>query len=169
MPRHLLETDEINATTLGGKAASAYQQVVEKSSAGGYASLDPSAFVPIAELGSGGTGAGALFLADDHTWRSPGAASFVMTVVEKDLGAAPLYSGSFTITGAGLTIGKPVLIQQAAGPYTGKGDRADEAEMDLVAVTAYVLDATTIQAYWTAQPFNGPVAGNIKFQYVVSG
>lgn len=78
------------------------------------------------------------------------------------------YAGTFDIAGAGLTPGKSVLIQQAAGPYTGKGDRQDEAEMDEVVVTAYVADATTIRAYWNCPPKGGPMTGNVKFNYAVS-
>jgi hypothetical protein len=78
------------------------------------------------------------------------------------------YSGNFQISGSGLIPGKPVLIQQASGPYTGKGYLADEAEMDQVNVTASVLNSTTIQAYWTCQPKSGPVSGYIAFQYAVS-
>jgi len=93
-----------------------------------------------------------------------------LTNVEKDLGAAPLYSGTFDITGlSGLTVGANVLVMQAAGPYTGKGDQPDEAEMDQVTATGYVFDATTIRVYWTCQPYSGPVAGNVKFNYVVGG
>jgi len=91
-----------------------------------------------------------------------------LVTIERDMGSAPLWSGTFDITGlSGLTVGRPVLIFQAAGPYTNKGDRQDEAEMDLVTATGYVVDATTIRVYWTVQPYNGPVAGNIKFAYVV--
>lgn len=60
-------------------------------------------------------------------------------------------SGSFDLTGlSGLTVDKPVYIQQAAGPYASKGTRQDEAEMDQVNVSAYVVDANTIRAYWTS-------------------
>ena len=97
-------------------------------------------------------------------------AGFTFTVVEKDLGSAPRYGGTFDITGlVGLTVNKSVLIQQAVGPYTNKGDRQDEAEMDQALVTAYVFDATTIRCYWQTSVSNGPIAGNVKFQYAVSG
>jgi len=87
--------------------------------------------------------------------------------VEKDLGTSPLFSGTFDITGlSGLTAGKPVYIQQAAGPYTGKGTREDEAEMDQAIITGYAVDANTIRAYWTAQPKSGPLAGNVKFAFI---
>ena len=86
------------------------------------------------------------------------------TTVEIDLGAVPRRSGSFTIAGAGMTPGKPVMIQQAAGPYTGKGTLADEAEMDLLQVTASVTSATVITAYFTSPLL---VAGNFKFDYLI--
>lgn len=84
--------------------------------------------------------------------------------VEVNLGSAK-HGGKFTISGSGMTAGKPVLISQASGPYTGKGTRADEAEMDQVSVTAKVTDATTITAYWTSAR---RVRGNFKFNYQVS-
>lgn len=88
----------------------------------------------------------------------------VLTTVEIDLGATPRYSGSFTIAGAGLTTGKPVYVQQAVGPYTGKGTLADEAEMDLVQVAGKVTSATVITCYWVSQ---FKVGGNVKFDYMV--
>lgn len=74
------------------------------------------------------------------------------------------FGGSFDITGlSGLTASKPVLVQQAAGPYTNKGDKEDEAEMDVIRVTGYVFDATTIRCYWDSFPMM--VVGNFKFVY----
>jgi hypothetical protein len=86
--------------------------------------------------------------------------------VEVNLGAAPIArrSGRFTIPGSGMTIGKPEFIQQSAGPYTGKGSRYDEAEMDILMVTAKVRDASTIDVYWNS---NSRVRGNYKFDYLV--
>ena len=104
----------------------------------------------------------------DVTIAAAPAGAPAFTTVEKSLVAAPdaRRSGSFQITGlAGLTVDKPVSIQQASGPYTGKGTRTDEAEMDQVTVTAKVLSATVIQAYWEAQH---RVRGNVKFDYLVS-
>jgi hypothetical protein len=95
---------------------------------------------------------------------SGGGGSFAMQSVEINLGATARRSGKFTINGAGLSIGQPVLIQKATGPYTGKGARADEAEMDAITATAAVTSATEITAYWQA---SGPVRGNIKFNYAI--
>lgn len=76
----------------------------------------------------------------------------------------PKLSGSFDITTSGLTIGKPVLINQAVGPYTGKGTRSDEAEMDVLTATAEVISATIIRVYWHSIY---PVLGNFKFNYLI--
>jgi hypothetical protein len=92
--------------------------------------------------------------------------SWLRTPPYRELVSGPQYTGNFTISGTGLTAGKVVSIQQAAGPYTNKGDRADEAEMDQVHVTGYVLNSTTIQAYWSSD--KSPMAGNVKFNYLVS-
>jgi len=86
------------------------------------------------------------------------------TEVEKSIGSVPKLAGKFTIAGSGLTVGKPVIISQAVGPYTGKGTRADEAEMDGLIVKAAVTAVDTITAYWNSATF---VKGNFKFNYLV--
>lgn len=92
-------------------------------------------------------------------------ASPSIATVEKDLGAIARLSGKFTITGlSGLTIGKPVMIQQAVAPYTGKGTQADESEMDGIVVKAVVTAVDTITAYWNSAT---RVKKNIKFNYFV--
>jgi hypothetical protein len=94
-----------------------------------------------------------------------GAAGIGLMTVEVDLGSSPRRNGRFTITGlSGLTTGKPVSIQQAVGPYTGKGTRADEAEMDQVQATASVTAADAITAYWSSA---NRVRGNIKFNIFI--
>lgn len=90
-----------------------------------------------------------------------------LTTVEVNLGSTPRRSGRFTISGSGWTANKPVVIRQANGPYTGKGTRADEAEMDQVSVTGRVLNATTIQCYWQAVGQGGRLRGNVKFDYFI--
>lgn len=92
-------------------------------------------------------------------------AGVTLTTAEVDLGSNARTGGKFTIAGAGLAVGKAVLIAQAIGPYTGKGTRADEAEMDQVSVAASVTDASTITAYWSSAR---RVKGNFKFNYQVS-
>ena len=98
-----------------------------------------------------------------------GGGGLTLTEVEVNLGAKARYSGSFDITGlSGLTPNAQVLIVQKAAAYTSKGDRQDEAEMDQVHCTGYVVDAATIRAYWTCMLHGGPMIGNVKFGYAVS-
>lgn len=88
-----------------------------------------------------------------------------VATVEVDLGTPGKRSGSFQITGlSGLTPGAPVVIQKAAGPYTGKGTCADEAEMDLITATGKVVTASVIEVYWQSKHL---VRGNIKFNYMI--
>lgn len=129
----------------------------------GAAAVGAAATTVVAETAFGqssAVGVAADYARSDHTHGTP-----AFTTVEVSLGSAARRSGSFTIAGAGLTPGKPVLIQQAVGPYTGKGTRADEAEMDQVSVAAHVVDATTIRAYWTSRHL---VRGNFKMHYAVA-
>lgn len=107
---------------------------------------------------------------DDPTLSAQGpqgvpGASGLLTTVEVDLGSYPRSNGKFYITSAGLTIGKPVLIQQASGSYTGKGTRTDEAEMDGLTVTGKVTSASSIECFWSSR---NRVRKNFKFDYFVS-
>lgn len=109
----------------------------------------------------------AKFLRGDATWAVP-TASVALTTAQVSLVAAPnaRRSGHVQITGlSGLTAGKAVLVRQAGGPYTDKGTRTDEAEMDSLDLTGKVLDATTIDIYWTSRY---RVRGNYKVDYLVS-
>lgn len=96
-----------------------------------------------------------------------GGGALSLTVVEIGVGSVPRYSGTFTIAGSGMTVGRPVVVQQHPGPYTGKGTLADEAEMDHIDVTALVETSTVIRAYWHVASQNGPVVGNVKFAYAI--
>jgi hypothetical protein len=96
-----------------------------------------------------------------------GVAAITFSAYEFDAGVNPVNAGTFDITGlSGLTAAKPVLISQAAGPYTGKGDAtaADEPEMDQISLTAYTLSTTSIRVYWEAE--YGFICGNIKVFYL---
>jgi hypothetical protein len=95
---------------------------------------------------------------------SPGAASLTLTTVEVNLGTISRRGGKFNITTSGLTSGKAVSIMQANGPYTGKGSRTDEAEMDGLTVSGKTTSATNIECFWHTRGF---VKGNVKFDYVV--
>lgn len=102
------------------------------------------------------------------TITSGGGGGLTLTEVEVNLGSTGRYSGTFDITGlVGLTANKQVLIIQKAAAYTNKGNRQDEAEMDQVHCTGYVVDANTIRCYWTCMPHGGPMVGNVKFGYAV--
>jgi hypothetical protein len=51
------------------------------------------------------------------------------TIVERNLGSTANWQGKFTVTDAAISGTSKVNVWQSAGPYTGKGTRADEAEM----------------------------------------
>lgn len=109
------------------------------------------------------------FLRGDGSYAEPAGGpggSPTWATVEKDLGTVPLMSGSFTITGlSGQTIGKPVIISQAVGPYTSKGTRADEAEMDGIVAKGVITASSAATCYWNSSTF---VKGNVKFDYIIS-
>lgn len=94
-----------------------------------------------------------------------GGAGLTLTETEVDLGNTPRKSGKFNITSSGLTIGKAVLISQANGPYTGKGTRSDEAEMDGLVVSGKVTSTTNVECFWRSAT---KVKSNFKFNYQVS-
>lgn len=74
------------------------------------------------------------------------------TTIEVNLGATAQWQGRFTITDAGISGTSKVLCWQAPGPYTGKGTRADEAEMQPVMITAVNPASGTATAYWQTPP-----------------
>lgn len=97
----------------------------------------------------------------------PMSPSLSIGTAEVNLVAAPdaRRNGHVQITGlVGLPIGKPVLVTQAPGPYTGKGTRADEAEMDGLTFVGKILNANTIDLYWGSVR---RVRGNYKVNYLI--
>jgi len=104
--------------------------------------------------------------------------SLVKTTIEVNLGASMGWRGRFVINDVAITAGKAVLCWQAPGPYTGKGTRTDEAEMQPVSVIAVVSAAGSAIVSWQTPPMItrptgtasvriGNVRGNIKFVYLV--
>lgn len=94
----------------------------------------------------------------------PSSGSTVITT-EVSLGSKPISSGTFNIAGSGFTVGKNIMINQAPGPYTGKGTYTDEIEMDQISVAGYIVNSSTIKCNWGC---NTLVKGNVKFNYIVS-
>jgi len=74
------------------------------------------------------------------------------TTVEQDLGATPVWRGKFTITDAAISATSKVQCWQAPGPYTGKGTRADEAEMQPVQVISVAPATGTAVVHWQTPP-----------------
>lgn len=106
------------------------------------------------------------YRADGAFAAPPGGAGGSYTDFTKDLGAARR-SGSFDITGlSGLTADKVVSVVQTAAQIASKGNARDEVEFDQIQATGFVLDASTIRAYWQSP---GVVVGTYAFAYQVSG
>lgn len=96
-----------------------------------------------------------------HTHTAPAYTAFT-----KDLGRSKR-SGVFDITGlSGLTADKVVTVVQTTAPISSKGNARDEVEMDLIYLTGYVLNTTTIRVYWQSPSV---VVGTYAFAYQVSG
>jgi hypothetical protein len=74
------------------------------------------------------------------------------TTVEKDLGSTATWRGRFTITDAAITPSRKVLCWQAPGPYTGKGTRADEAEMAPIHVLFVQSGSGSCTVTWETLP-----------------
>jgi predicted ThiF/HesA family dinucleotide-utilizing enzyme len=94
-----------------------------------------------------------------------GGGSLTLTTSEVNIGTIPRKAGKFNITTTGLTSGKAVSIAQANGPYTTKGSRTDEAEMDHMAVSGKTTSTTNIECFWACSTL---VKGNVKFDWVAS-
>jgi len=79
---------------------------------------------------------------------APGGGGGSATTAELDLGSTAKPRGRVTITDAAITGTSKVLAWQAPGPYTGKGTRADEAELQPVRVVAINPAAGSATLYW---------------------
>jgi len=100
-----------------------------------------------------------------YGWVTPASAPPAFASVEINLGYPARRAGTFQISGlAGLTIGKPVQIWLARGPYTGKGTAAGEEGMYAGQITGAVTAADTISASFA---FSSRIGGVIKFNYLI--
>lgn len=98
------------------------------------------------------------YLRGDGTFATPsssGGASF--SSVDVDLGTKPKTDGTFSITSSSLTVGKPVMVIDAAGP----GGAYDD---DKVNAYGIVTSATNIDVYYSTAV---AVAGTHTFKYMV--
>lgn len=86
---------------------------------------------------------------------STGGAGASATTTEVNLGSTATWRGKFTITDAAIGASSKVMCWQAPGPYTSKGTRADEAEMQPVKVTAVNPAAGSATVYWETPPYVG--------------
>jgi hypothetical protein len=95
------------------------------------------------------------------------------TTVEKNLGATAGFTGKFTITDATISGTSKVLCWQACGPYTGKGTRADEAEMQPVNVICVEPASGSATVRWQTPPMirptNLPSAGGQPASAIIPG
>lgn len=125
--------------------------------------------IPIANLATG-TPTGTKFVRDDGTLAVPAGGpggSATWTGLQVDTGSTSKRSGRFTITDATITALTPVAVLLAAGPYTGKGTLADEAQMYPGITFAAVSAAGSALVYWSA-PYGSAVKGYLKINYQVS-
>ena len=89
------------------------------------------------------------------------------TVVEANLGSAS-WRGKFTVIDASVSPTSKIIIQQAPGPYTGKGTRADEAEMDFISCFA-VPGSGQFDVHWRTMTMMGVSFTDIRGLQPVTG
>jgi hypothetical protein len=80
------------------------------------------------------------------------------TTVEVNVSATPVFRGRFTLIDAAIGATSKVLMWQAPGPYTGKGTRADEAELAPVKITTINPTAGSAEVYWETPPIIGQLS-----------
>jgi len=102
---------------------------------------------------------------------SPGASASaasqsLWTLVEQDLGSTPSNEGSFTVTDSRIAADNLVVVVQAPGPLTDKGDLPDESVLDPLWCVGYAWDGG-MTVYWQTLR-DSPVVGNFKFYYTIS-
>ena len=72
-----------------------------------------------------------------------------VTTVEVDFGSTPAQNGMVTITASGVTSSSKLLFWQCNQALTGKGDMADENEVDNLVLKA-TAGENEIRLYWEA-------------------
>lgn len=145
-------SDEISVTNLSGQLADAQKVTIRRNSGGDVGTRSRLNLIEGANV--------TLTVADDAGGQevditiasSGGGGGASATTVEQDLGSTPTWRGRFTITDAAIGAASKVLCWQAPGPYTGKGTRADEAEMQPVSVVAVDPAAGSAVVYWETPP-----------------
>lgn len=103
-----------------------------------------------------------------------------ITTVEVNLGSTPAWRGSFTIPNAEINPNSKIIIQQASGPYSGKGSKGDESEMDQIFCVAEAGPGQAVVRWRTvggigptsdkstSMVVKGMVKGNFKFNYMIT-
>ena len=107
------------------------------------------------------------FLRADGAFAAPpGGAGASWTIHEQSLVEG--WRGRFTITDVGIAPTSKVIIHHAPGPYTGKGTRADEAEMDPLWCVAEPGSGQAI-VYWRTQGYLAHTFREIRGTQLISG
>lgn len=78
-----------------------------------------------------------------------GSGGLTVTTVEVDFGSTPAQNGTVTITASGVTPSSKLLFWQCNQALTGKGDMADENELDNLVLKA-TAGENEIRLYWEA-------------------
>lgn len=137
-----------------------------KNAGGTLTEMGATDVIPIANLATG-TPDGTKFVRDDGTLAVPASSGAVWTGLQVDTGATSKRSGTFTITDAAIAPGTAVAVLLAAGPYTGKGTLADEAQMYPGITFSAVPGPGSALVYWSA-PYGSALRGYVKVNYQVS-
>jgi hypothetical protein len=90
----------------------------------------------------------------------------LIATAEINLGTAAVHSGKFTLTDAAIKPTSKLFVQLAPGPYTGKGTRADEAQMYAGIIFTASPGNGLATVYWSA-PRGGAAKRNIKVNYQI--
>ena len=121
--KHAMPADPVPAHEAAADPHAGYQKESEKGAASGYASLDGSTLVPVAQIATG-TPDGTKFLRDDRTWQSVSAGSHPDLATHDSLGLA---TDAELATHAALQHGLPMYVIAA-----NDSSASDKAAADIV-------------------------------------